>query len=229
MDTDFRKLFESPGSMPDAATTMRAVADPAAASEAAREAEDPKAVTFPLKWVSRFAQYIVVAGMFGLVAHTAFTGDPEKDFWKILLGCAGVLTGLAFLPGSIVLDQRGIRQLYLMGLYEYTIARQSILSYQQTTRAELRREGKLWFSGFSRYRRNRDGEFEQVVFVRSRYGGRYILHSHMHRGQYAFVEEMEKRGVPAHGYEGWNEFMAERGFPPADEPPADGPPANGTV
>lgn len=226
MDTDFRKLFESPGSMPDAATTMRAVADPAATSQTVQEAEDQaedaKAVTFPLKWVSRFAQYLVVAGMFGFVAHTAFTGDPEKDFWKILLGCGGVLAGLVFLPGSIVLDRRGIHQLYLMGLYEYTIPQQSILSYQQTTRAELRREGKLWFSGFSRYRQDRDGEFEQVVFVASRYGGRYILHSHMHRGQHAFMEELEKRGVPAHGYEGWSQFMAERGFPPADGPSADG-------
>lgn len=216
MDTDFRKLFESPGSMSDAAA-MRTAANPPAPSPAANEAEDPTAVTFPLNWLARIAQYAVVAGMFGFVAHTAFTGDPEKDVWKILLGCVGVLASLVFLPGSIVLDSRGIHQLYLMGLYEYTIPKQSILSYQQTTRAELRREGKLWFSWYSgRYHHDRDGEYEQVVIVNSRYGGRYILHSQMHSRQYAFMEELEKRGVPAHGYEGWNQFMAERGFPPAD-------------
>lgn len=212
---DYRKFFESQG-LPADARGMHPTANPLTASPAANEDEDPTAVTFPMNWIARLLQYGFVAGIFGFVARTAFYGDPERDFWKILIGCALVLGALAFLPGSIVLDSRGIHQLYLMGLYEYTIPKNSILSYQQSTRAELRREGKLWFSWNSRYRQDRDGEHEQVVIVSGRYGKRYILHTGMHSMQYRFIEELEKRGVPSHGYEGWNQFMAERGFPPEE-------------
>ncbi len=216
MEIDFRKQFESPGSASEMGSMAGTGLSPAAVP-AASEAEDPTAVTFPLNWFARLVQYAFVAGAFGFVAHTAFYGDPERDFWKILVGCALVLGFLAFLPGSILLDSRGVHQVYLMGLYEYTIPKNAILSYQQTTRAELRREGKLWFSQWNRHRYDRDGEHEQVVIVNSRYGGRYILHGMMHSGQYRFMEELEKRGVPSHGYEGWNQFMAERGFPPEGE------------
>ncbi|MDZ7637567.1 MAG: hypothetical protein U5J83_04860 [Bryobacterales bacterium] len=172
-------------------------------------------MNFPLNWMIRLIHYGAVAAMFGYMVHTAITGDPEKDMSKVLLGCAGVLIALVLLPGSILLDSRGIHQVYAMGLYEYTIPKNSILSYRQSTREELRREGVLWFS-WAHSKADRDGTFEQVVIVRSRYGKRYILHTPSHSRQYSFVEELEKRGVPAHGYEGWNQFMTERGFPPSE-------------
>jgi len=212
METDFRKLVESQGLGAGGGRMDSEESLPVGAP--ATNDDDPTAVTFPMTWIARLIQYAFVAGIFGFVAHTAFYGDPERDFWKILIGCAGVLVALAFLPGSIVLDSRGVHQLFLMGLYAYSIPKNAILHYEQSTRAELRREGRLWFSWNSRYRHDRDGEHEQVVIVSSRYGGRYILHSAIHSRQYRFVEELEKRGIPSRGYEGWNQFMTDRGFPP---------------
>lgn len=232
METDYRKYFESsdpakglrtvesspaPGGE-DGKIAFTSVATPGSHPTAAAQSDDdPTAVVFPYNVLVRLLMYGAVAGGFGYVAHTAFTGDPERDLSKILIGCAGVIAALCFLPGSIVLDRRGIHQVYCMGLYEYSIPTNAILSYRQTTRGELRREGKLKFSwGNYRYNRNRDNDNEQVVIVTGKYGGRYILHSGAHRGQYTFIEELEKRGVPAQGYEGWANFMADRGFPPAE-------------
>ena len=174
--------------------------------------DDPTAVSFGYHWPIRILLSCAIAGAFGFVAYTAINGDPDKDLWKILTGCAGVLIGLAGVPGSILVDSRGVHQVYLMGLYEYSIPRNSILSYRVTSLADLRREGKLWFQW---QRRNNDLEdqFDNVVCVNSRYGGRYILHGNGHRGHYRFIEELERRGVPAHGYEEWGKFMEERGYP----------------
>jgi hypothetical protein len=229
VETDYRKYFESsqPGAglrtVEDTASPEaleHTTAAPVAASQPAAVAqadEDPTAVTFPYNFLIRLIMYGAVAGGFGYVAHTAFTGDPERDLGKILIGCAAVIGALCFLPGSIVLDRRGVHQVYCMGLYEYSIPTNAILSYRHTTRGELRREGKLKFSwGNARYNRDQDDEHDQVVVVTGKYGGRYILHTAAHRGQYTFIEELEKRGVPAHGYEGWTNFMADRGFPPAE-------------
>jgi hypothetical protein len=220
VDTDFRKHFESPedaARLRTAESVERAWTAASAPDAAGSAAKDATAVTFPYSFWVRLVMYSAVAGAFGFVAHIAFTGDPARDLGKILIGCAGVLAAMGLLPGSIVLDERGIHQVYCMGLYEYTIAWNAILSYRQTTRAELRREGKLKFSwGPLRYHRNRHEEHEQVVIVTSKYGGRDILHSGAHRGPYRFIEELEKRGVPAHGYEGWAKFMADRGFPPGE-------------
>lgn len=212
MGTDFRKHFESPDSVFDPTSGDRTgFAHPSGAAEIG--AEDSAAVTFPMHWFVRLAYYGLAAMLFGMVARTAFYGDPQRDIWKVLVGCALVLGVLAFVPGSIRLDRRGIHQIYLMGLYEYSIPRDAILSYQQTTRAELRREGRLWFSRWGRQGLNRDGEHEQVVIVSSRHGRRYILHGMLHADQNRFVEELEKRGIPPHGYEGWRQYMADRGFP----------------
>ncbi len=216
MDTDFRKQFESPGSAFSAESLANAGLS-LSAIQAVNEEEDPTSVTFPLNWFARLMQYGFLACMFGFVAHTALYGDPEGDLAKILLGCGGVLLVLVFIPSSIVLDRKGIHQSYLLGLYCYSIAKKDILSYEQTTWAELRREGRLWFSWHNPFRQDREGEHEQVVIVNGRYGGRYILHRMMHSGQYRFIEELEKRGVPSRGYEGWSQYMADRGFPPEGE------------
>ncbi len=209
MAIDYRKFFESPRGLSKAAG-----ADAGQTAHAPDVGADAAAAAvFPLNWFARLLQYGMMASLFGYVAHIAFTGNPERDLWKILFGCLAVLCMTVFLPYSIALDSRGIHQRYLLGLYEYSIPRQAILSYRETTRAELRREGKLWFSRYYSSRLNRDGEYEPVVIVNGRYGGRYILHGFMHSGRYRFIEELEKRGIPAHGYEGWGRFMADRGFP----------------
>ncbi len=229
METDFRKFFEQANAP---ATDLRSIERPSDQAEAKRTAttvaaknpdrpsapdtiDDPTAVSFGYHWPIRILLYCAIAGAFGFVAYTAINGDPDKDLWKILAGCAGVLIGLAGIPGSILVDNRGVHQVYLLGLYEYSIPKNSILSYRVTSLADLRSEGKLWFQW---QRRNNDLEdrFENVVCVNSRYGGRYILHGSGHRGHYSFIEELERRGVPAHGYEDWGKFMEERGYPTTD-------------
>ena len=219
--TDFRKQFESQGqpgtlrpvSSPEESRLAREAAPPPSMPEAALPADErPGAVVFPLNWVARILSYLGIAATFGYVAYATIYGDPDQDLFPVLIGCAIVIVGLCFSPSSIVVDDRGVHQLWMMGLYEYSIAKNSIRCYEESTRARLRREGKLRFEWRSE-RTDISDEIEDIVYVASKYGRRYILHTNMHRGHFAFIEALEKLGVPPHGYEDWNAYMQDRGVP----------------
>lgn len=209
MSTDFRKQFENPDGFDFTAKPVDSAEAPAAAPQVDEQFRN--AAYFPLAWWAKLIQYGFPAAAFGYVVYLAGTGDPERDLGSILIACAGVLAGLCLLPNTMVVDDRGVHQVFVLGLYTDTLRLSEVRHDWSTTRRELRQAGKLRFEFPGEANNNND--FEEVVFVEGKYGRRYLIHGKMHTARYRFIEELEKRGIPPKGYEDWNKYMEARGFP----------------
>lgn len=178
---------------------------------APEQVEDPTAVHFRLKiWMLLF--YVAgILGLAGWIIQSAIVGRLDISLAPVYFGGAGILFLLGLLPASITMDSRGIYQSHFLGLWEYRIPWNDVSFYWNTTRGELRKAGLLRFRS-SRVARQKD-DWEEVVYVGSKSGKRYLLHTIAHSGRARFVEEIEKRGVHPKGYQGWETFMESRGVP----------------
>ncbi len=207
MEIDFEKQIRE---MQQGATPqIRVQQENGAPPSAPEQVEDPTAVHFRLK-ISMLIVYVVgILGLSWWIIQSAMVGRLDVSLAPVYFGGAGILFLLGLLPMSITMDSRGIYQSHFLGLWEYRIPWNDVSFYWNTTRGELRKAGLLRFRS-SRPPRQKD-DWEEVVYVGSKSGKRYLLHTIGHSGRARFVEEIEKRGVHPKGYQGWENFMESRG------------------
>ncbi len=180
-------------------------------SSASEEPDDPTAVHFPLQlWILA----IHVGGVFGFagwIVYSAYLGRLDQSLAPVYFGGAGMLFLLGLLPSSLTIDSTGVHQSFFLGLWMRSIAWSDVSFYWRTTRRELRQAGLLRFQSRNASRQKND--HEQVVYVGSKSGKLYLLHTAVHSGRERFVSELDKRGAHPKGYEGWESFMEARGVP----------------
>lgn len=172
---------------------------------------DPTARSFGMTWWGLLVAILAIGFMLVSIGMAMVGPNDGRQAATVVIRGIGLLFLLGWLPNSLCIDREGVHQVHFLGLWRRTIPANDVRSFRRATRGELRKEGAFRWQPRWAWRQRGDGE--EVVWVGSKTSNRHILHTSFHRDRAGFMKELHDRGYALHGYEGWEQFMEDRGVP----------------